>query len=215
MAELNNNKIMEVLIFLTRFTGLLAVLEMFALLNYSIMNYVVIENIFDSKSYSTSQLRMFQYLANVLYEIGIFVFVSFSICFLAWFSYAYKVLKKHNKANNALIGASLYMWFVPILNFFVPFIMFKYLFVENTKLSYQNNEKPSFRFSPSILTLWWASLWIFIILTFLSTYFYSYFLFIDLSYISIARYFFGFIAIFLWYDLISMYQSILNTHRVK
>lgn len=191
-----------ILDFLVRLLALLCLLQLFGMLNYSIMHYIIIDNIFQGVSYSTIELEQFQRVGSILKQIGFIVYLGFAITFLAWFFLAYKKLSIINPSMKVPVYWSVLLWFVPLMNLIFPLALVKRLFLGLQTFHHIKYDGHYTRFSTRIINLWWLCVLLFVSLEFLTILFYRNLISINVSNIVIFKYLTGFIGMFLWYTIL-------------
>lgn len=202
MAKVMYNIPTLVLDALVRFLALLCLLQLFGMLNYSIMNYIIIDNIFDGFSYSTKELEQFQRIGGILKRVGVIVYIGFAVVFLAWFFLAYKKLSILSPTMKVPPYWSVLLWFIPLFNLVLPLALVKRLFLALQSFHLVRYSTFYKSFSSRISTLWWICVLLFVFLEFLTILFYRNLLLINISNIMILKYLAGFIGMFLWYIIL-------------
>lgn len=105
-----------------------------------------------------------QWAITVVYIIA---FIISAAAFIRWFKRAYSnlTLKMPNQLDYS-VNSTVYCWFIPIVNFYLPYVIMKSMYTNTDKyLIYKGNENYTERLETNYLGWWWF-LWIISRLTF-------------------------------------------------
>ncbi|WP_010252882.1 DUF4328 domain-containing protein [Myroides injenensis] len=142
---------------LIKFSTLLFVLDVYALVNYSVMDKVVINNILKGHQYKKLDLVHLEQLGNYLEYIHYGVFIFFAITFIAWFFTSFSTIQKFDNRLYESKYWTIISWIVPVFNLFLPFTMLAKMF----RVTYSTLKKHNIDFGkqyPFILFfIWWCS----------------------------------------------------------
>ena len=97
---------------------------------------------------TNSGLEMYGYLTNV-------VFICTAIVFLNWFRRAYYNLQSRVPGVKHSDSYAVWSWFIPIINFYQPFLISKELWNKTKSLLNSDNTKKYADSEDAIVTIWW------------------------------------------------------------
>lgn len=126
----------------------------------SIICYIQYDLFFRVKYYGhivTDEQASFDDIRNrVIHILSIILFIHCVITFLNWFRRAYYNLEQLANFTNYNDRQAVYYWFIPIINWFKPYLIVKDLF-EETDIVLNNRIKSYQIQTPKkILALWWG-----------------------------------------------------------
>ena len=130
--------------------GILSLIS--SLLQYILLQKVANGEVVSASSADFNDIR--EIIIRILYSLA---FIVSAVTFIRWFRRAYFNLHLLKKGLYQTEGWAAGAWFVPILNFFVPYKIMKELYKESNKLLINNNQLEQLKLGT---VGWWWTLWI-------------------------------------------------------
>jgi len=135
------------------------IISSFVLLIVKLIATLLIRNHYSDIIYQSGDIQNFQAyiifngIFTILYYLSI---AALGISFVLWFSRAYFNLERLKVDLKFKAIFSSISWFIPIVNFVLPYLIFKDLILKSEKLIEDNSKKKvSGNFDIRILQYWW------------------------------------------------------------
>ena len=138
--------------------GIVLALEVISLLS-DFLQYDLIQNVMSGGSVSDSDATMNDLRQQIIGIVYFIVYIISGITFIMWFRRAYFNLHQKVSYLSRSEGMAAGAWFIPILNWFVPYKIMKELYVETSRLLSKENENRNVYLNTSYIVIWWT-LWI-------------------------------------------------------
>ncbi|MTG98764.1 MULTISPECIES: DUF4328 domain-containing protein [Myroides] len=149
---------------LVKFSSFLLLVDVYALLNFTIMDSIVVSNVLKGIHYKRSDLVHLETISVYLNQFHLVVGVFFVVTFLAWFFNAFKNLQKLDTVFYESKYWTILAWIVPVFNLFLPFTILakmcrrSYLYLRKNQISYGK------KYPFSLFVLWWFIYVVFILI---------------------------------------------------
>lgn len=138
--------------------GIVLALEVISLLS-DFLQYDLIQKMISGTTVSYSEATMNDSRQQIIGIVYFIAYIISGITFIMWFRRAYFNLHQKVGYLSRSEGMAAGAWFIPFLNWFVPYTIMRELYVESARLLRKDNESRSFQLNTSYIVIWWT-LWI-------------------------------------------------------
>ncbi|MEC4113875.1 DUF4328 domain-containing protein [Myroides pelagicus] len=196
---------MQIINGLVKIASFLFLIDVYAIVNFTIMDRIVVQNVLGGGYYKQADLRQFERVSNYLNDIHLLIGVFFFVTFLFWFYYAFQNIQR---LDSKLYESKYWVflaWFVPVFNLFLPFTMLAkmsrrtYVYLEKRGVNYGG------KFPFGVFLLWWFAYITFLLVNFLQKVVFSYVSFDFMSNLNLFVHVLNFIGVVVCYSFIRHY----------